>query len=111
MCQRTRSARISDEGDKPRRSGGLFCSRLQRGSERKGDRMTAPTSFPAIKSLRTLALQAIYTADVRENCCEAAYNDAIVAAHEARENFMAALRIKTGIDDTLWRQLVKDVLP
>jgi hypothetical protein len=73
--------------------------------------MTAPVSFPAVKSLRTLALEAVATADVRENCCEAEYNDAIVAAHEARENFMATLRIKTGIDDALWRQLVKDVLP
>ena len=61
--------------------------------------------------LRALALEALATERVMTACPEPDYTDAIVSAFEAKQQFMSCLRIATGIDDALWRELTVSILP
>lgn len=55
-----------------------------------------------------LAQAALYAEAVKVNCPEPQYNEAIASAFNAAENFRAALRVATGLDDALIRRLIKE---
>lgn len=59
-----------------------------------------------------LAQAALYTEAVKVNCPEPQYTEAIASAFNAAENFRAALRVVTGLDDAMIRRLIKEgILP
>lgn len=60
--------------------------------------------------LRALAQAALYAEAVKVNAPDREYDEAIVAAFEARQNFLSALRVVTGINDRTWTQLVREGL-
>lgn len=61
--------------------------------------------------LHTLAATALAAHRAENTCTDAEYGDTIAAAFDARENFLAALREQTGIDDAMWRELGESILP